>query len=95
MAVSGTSRRTSTAARSPSSVCVGGMRTSTMAISGRSAAAAAISPGPSPTVPTTWKSPSASSRSSPARSSTASSAITTRMAAPLESRWVLRPGWTR
>ena len=74
---SGHARRTSTAARSPSSVWLGGIRTSTMPRSGRCSSIAATNDGPSPTEPTTSWPASASSSWSPSRSSRESSATTT------------------
>ena len=50
----GWSRRIDWAARSPSSVWVGGMRTSMMATSGRWVATACRSDSASPTAATTW-----------------------------------------
>ena len=66
----------------PSSVCVGGIRTSMTASSGRCSATALSSWAASGTAATTSKPPSVSIRVSPSRSSTESSAITIRMAAP-------------
>src|ERR1700677_4847789 len=71
------------AARTPSSVCVGGIRMSATTTSGWCSATAAISAAPSATAAhTTWPR-SSSSLVSPSRSSAASSAITTRIAVPL------------
>ena len=69
------------AARSPSSVCVGGIRTSTSATSGRRSRTHASSASASPTWATTSTPFSVSRRVTPSRMSGASSAITTRMGA--------------
>ena len=66
---------------------VGGMRTSTMTMSGWCRSTTSMSASPSPTAATTSSPASASSRVSPARSSTESSAITIRTGAP-------RAGWS-
>ena len=79
--------RICSAARSPSSVKVGGMRTSTTARSGWWRSTTVSRSSALSTVPTTSMPASASRRVSPARSSTESSAITIRMAAP-------RAGWS-
>ena len=73
---SGHCRRTSTAARSPSSVWLGGIRTSTTPTSGRCSSAAATNDGPSPTEATTSWPASASSSWRPSLSSSESSATT-------------------
>ena len=73
---SGQARRTSTAARSPSSVWLGGIRTSTTPTSGRCSSVAATYDGPSPTAATTSWPASASSSWSPSRSRRESSATT-------------------
>src|SRR5487761_1675333 len=67
------------AARSPSSVWVGGIRMSTTATSGWCSATAASSASPSVTAAHTEWPRSSSRRVSPSRSSAASSAITTRI----------------
>ena len=77
--VPGNSLLSCSAARSPSSVCVGGIRMSTTATSGRCSATAASRPSPSGTAAQIVCPRSSSSRISPSRSSAASSAITTRM----------------
>ena len=66
------------AACRPSSVCSGGMRTSTMATSGRCARTLRSRSSRSPAWPTTSKPDSSSSRTMPARSRTESSPTTTR-----------------
>jgi hypothetical protein len=81
--VPGNSFLSSSAARSPSSVCVGGIRMSTTATSGRCSATAVSSPSPSGTAAHTLCPRSSSSRISPSRRSAASSAITTRISSPL------------
>ena len=78
MGVPGSCARAAMAARSPSSVWVGGIRTSTTDTSGRCVSTASTRAGPSPTAATTWWPSSASSRTRPSRSSTASSATTIR-----------------
>src|SRR5690606_660217 len=78
-AVPGSSWRTASAARSPSSVNDGGIRTSTTATSGRWCRTASRSASPSPTAATTVQPASSSSRTRPSRSSTESSASTTRI----------------
>jgi hypothetical protein len=80
--VPGKSRRSVSAARSPSSLCVGGIRMSTTATSGRCSATAASSASPSDTAAQIVCPRSSSSRVSPSRSSAASSAITTRTTTP-------------
>ena len=75
-------RLISYAARAPSSVKVGGILMSTTTRSGRCPATVATSSRASPRDAATSCPPSANSRASPSRSSTWSSAITTRMAAP-------------
>jgi hypothetical protein len=80
--VPGKSRRSFSAARSPSSLCVGGIRMSTTATSGRCSATAASSVSPSDTAAQIVCPRSSSSRVSPSRSSAASSAITTRTTTP-------------
>src|ERR1700744_5577069 len=69
-------------ARIPSSVKVGGIRTSATTTSGCSRSTAATSSAPSPAVATTWKPALSSNLVSPASNSTESSAITTRWPAP-------------
>lgn len=71
-------RRTASVARNPSSVWVGGMRTSTMPRSGRCSAIAATKASPSPTPATTWWPASARMSCNPSRRRTESSATTTR-----------------
>ena len=71
--------RISRAARSPSSVCVGGMRMSTSATSGLYERTFSISSSAVPACPTTSKPASSSRRAMPSRSRTESSASTTRM----------------
>src|SRR5699024_10600495 len=71
------------AASSPSLLCVGGMRTSTMASRGRWLATAVSSWSPSPTEATTAIPSSSSRLRTPSRSSTASSARTTSSAVPV------------
>ncbi len=74
--------RTSTAARSPSSVWLGGIRTSTTPTSGRCSSVAATYAGPSATAATTSWPASASSSWSPSRSRRESSATTILMRLP-------------
>src|SRR5215216_4308883 len=66
------------AARRPSSVCDGGMRTSTTATSGLCAPTLRIRSSASPAWPTTSKPDSSSRRQRPSRRRTESSATTTR-----------------
>src|SRR5580692_7159980 len=77
--VPGKAFRMASAARSPSSVWVGGIRMSTTATSGSCSATAASSASPSVTAAHTEWPRSSSRRVSPSRSSAASSAITTRI----------------
>src|SRR5271169_1006529 len=77
--VSGKAFRMASAARSPSSVWVGGIRMSTTATSGWCSATAASSASPSVTAAHTEWPRSSSRRVSPSRSSASSSAITTRI----------------
>ena len=70
------------AARAPSSVPSGGIRTSITARSGAVAATAASTPGASPARATTSCPASSSSRARPSRNSTESSPITMRTAGP-------------
>src|SRR5919109_2753239 len=74
--------RISSAARRPSSVWEGGMRTSAITRSGRWALALRTRSGPSPALPTTSWPSSSSSRTRPSRSSSWSSPITIRMRGP-------------
>src|SRR3954451_2922292 len=67
------------AARRPSSVCVGGIRTSTTATSGLWAPTFRIRSSASPAWPTTSKPDSSSRRTRPSRRRTESSATTTRV----------------
>ena len=82
IATSGHCRRITRAARIPSSVKVGGIRTSAITSSGRCRSTAASSPAASSTAATTSKPVVSSSLVSPARSRTESSAITVRTEAP-------------
>jgi hypothetical protein len=85
------------AARRPSSVCDGGIRTSVTATSGRCSATAATSASPSPTAAAISWPLSVSSLISPSRSRAASSAITTLTTAPAISpspRSARPAGWT-
>ncbi len=70
--------RITSAARMPSSVWLGGIRTSAITTSGRSRSTAASSPEASPAVAATSNPALSSSLVRPAKSSTESSAITTR-----------------
>ena len=78
----GSSARAATAAFRPSSVNVGGSRTSTTATSGRWLISAGSSAGPLSTEPTTSKSNACSRRVNPSRRRARSSAMTTRTEAP-------------
>ena len=78
----GCSARIRLAASRPSRVWVGGMRMSTTTASGGSARTRASSCSASPTWAATSMPAASSTRARPSRNSTASSAITTRMAAP-------------
>ncbi|GGQ51234.1 hypothetical protein GCM10010195_02920 [Kitasatospora griseola] len=80
--VPGQRRRISIAARTPSSVKPGGIRTSIKASSGRCSATAANSPSASPASAATWNPPISSTLIRPTRNNTESSAITARTAAP-------------
>src|SRR4051812_47887362 len=80
--VPGISARISFAACNPSSVCVGGIRTSTIATSGLWARTFRRRSSLSPAWPTTSKPASPSRRTTPSRSSTESSAITTLISRP-------------
>ncbi len=75
-------RRMSSAARRPSSLWVGGMRTSVTTMSGRCAIALRTRSVASAAWPTTSKPASVSNRTSPSRYSSWSSPITTRMGSP-------------
>ena len=77
-AVPGHRRRISSAACRPSVVWVGGIRMSASTTSGRSAATSCSSCAASPAMPATSRPASVSTRRRPSRSSTASSAMTTR-----------------
>ena len=77
-ATSGCSERIVAAARSPSSVCVGGMRMSVITSSGRVRSTSVSSASASAASPTTSKPSSARRRTTPERMSAASSATTTR-----------------
>ena len=96
----GCSARIWCAARRPSSVCVGGIRTSTTATSGLCAPTLRSRSSASPAWPATSKPDSSSRRARPSRSSTESSATTTfsgcvggRSYGNLRSESSARPGW--
>ena len=82
MPIAGWRRRISCAAWMPSSVCVGGMRMSTMATSGWCSSTAASSSSASAASATTSMPSLRTNDAMPSRNSGLSSAITTRTAAP-------------
>src|ERR1700691_601056 len=82
----GWSRRIAIAARRPSSVYPGGIRTSTTAASGRYSATAASRSPALPTAARTWWPQSARISARPARTTAESSAITILIGAPVRSR---------